>query len=162
MSFTASSTNLEIQNANAFTFQNIIKRSDSKSDLSVIEVIEMCQMLDVLESVSFNFPNFPEANKTFHAIYFTINPSFSSLKGLFKGMASLGKPLGVILEYISELNQFTLKYYESDKSIAKSYINKFIENIEDEIRFKSILNTIIENQRKIKAEESLLLQKLFA
>ncbi|AFL84800.1 hypothetical protein Belba_2234 [Belliella baltica DSM 15883] len=162
MSVTANISS-EIQVEKSFTFQNISKRSDAiLNDLSVLEILEMCQMLNVVESTNFNFPNFPETNKTFHAIYFKINPSFSSLKGLFKGMVSLGKPLGVIVEYISELEQFTLKYYESDKNIAKSYINKFIENIEDEIRFKSVLNTIIENQRKIKSEESLLLQKLFA
>ncbi|GAB2608242.1 hypothetical protein [Belliella aquatica] len=153
----------ENENAKSFTFQNISKKADLKSSgYSILQILETCEMFEVVESVNYDFPNFPEANKTFHAIYFNINPSFYSLKGLFRGLVSLGKPLGVILEYTVEKDQFTLKYYESNSNAVEAYLIKIIEHVCEEIRFKSILNTILENQRKIKAEESLLWQKLFA
>ncbi|MCH7414489.1 hypothetical protein MM213_13400 [Belliella sp. R4-6] len=163
MSVTASITTSENQNANAFAFQNISRKSNTGSqDLGVMNVLEMCAMINVTDSAKFDFPNFPEARKTFHAVYFQINESYSSLKGLFRGLASLGKPEGVVLEYVSENETFTLKFYASNEQLTKAYLNKIIKSIEDEIRFKSILNQIIENQRIIKAEQSLLLQKLFA
>jgi hypothetical protein len=153
----------EIRNAKSFNFQNISKRADLKSSsFSVLQIFGACEMFEVIESVNFDFPNFPEANKTFHAIYFNINPSFYSLKGLFRGLVSLGKPLGVILEYTVEKDEFTLKYYESNSNAVETYLIKIIEHVREEIRFKSILNTILLNQRKIKTEESLLWQKLFA
>lgn len=162
--FVASRSNTsEIRNAKSFTFQDISKRADLKSSgFSILKILETCEMFDVVESVNFDFPNFPEVNKTFHAIYFNINPSFYSFKGLFRGIVSLGKPLGVILEYTVEKDQFTLKYYESNSNAVEAYLVKIIEHVREEIRFKSILNTVLENQRKIKAEESLLWQKLFA
>ncbi|MFD2033512.1 hypothetical protein ACFSKL_01860 [Belliella marina] len=162
MSVTATISS-ENNNANAFAFQNISRNSISQSqELGAMDILAMCEMVDVVDTTSFGFPNFPEVKKTFHAVYFQINESFASLKGLFRGLASLGKPEGVILEYVSERETFTLKYYASNEIEVKAYLNKFIQSIQDEIRFKSILNQIIENQRKIKAEESLLLQKLFA
>lgn len=163
MSTRSSITSEKSHYTKAFTFQNISKGSVSASDdLSIFEVIKMCEMLDVVEVGVFDFPNFPEAKKKFNVIYFTLNPSFASFKGLFRGMVSLGKPLGVIIEYTIEKEQFTLKFYESDKNVVKAYLYKIIENIAEEIRFKSILSSIIENRRKIKLEESLLLKKLFA
>ncbi|MCH7400579.1 hypothetical protein ACFOUP_11460 [Belliella kenyensis] len=162
MSNTAS-ISTEIQKAGAFAFQNISRARRSESTaVSVIGMLEMCGMLDVVESSSFDFPNFPEAKKQFHVVYFTINESFSSLRGLFRGLTSLGKPGEVILENDASKGLFTLKYYQSNERKVKSYLATLIETVENELRFKQILNQIIENQRKIKAEQSLLLQKLFA
>ncbi|MCH7408237.1 hypothetical protein MM239_02430 [Belliella sp. DSM 111904] len=153
----------EAQHAGAFAFQNIsrVKRSES-SATSVIGMLELCGMLEVIETSSFDFPNFPEAKKKFNVVYFKINESFASLKGLFRGLTSLGKPGEVILENEVSQGVFTLKYYQSNEIKVKSYLATLIETVENELRFKQVLDQIIENQRKIKAEEGLLLQKLFA
>lgn len=160
---TNSSIPEEFQHTKAFTFRKISKRSISVSeDLRIFEIMKSCQMLNVVEVASFDFPNFPEAKKKFNAIYFIINPSFASINSLFRGLISLGRPLGVIIEYTSEKKQFTLKYYDSDEDIAKAYLNKIIQNIVEEIRFKCILTSILQHRLNIELEESLTLKKLFA
>jgi hypothetical protein len=146
-----------------FAFQKITKRAGIDTlVLNPLEIMESCEIVNVLETAFFDFPNFPEAKKKFHVIYFQLAPQYSSLKGLFNGLISIGQPNGVLLEIEKEKLTYSLKYYESDQEKINEYLNKIFRIVLEEIRFKSILKKIIQNQVVFAKEEQLLRSELFA
>lgn len=147
----------------SFTFQSVSKRSEILApSVSVTEMIMACDMVELTGQGSFNFPNYPEANKNFQVLYFKLTSDFESLKGLFNGLISIGQPNGVILEFQKELNTYTLKFYSSNEPVVSGYFSKITKVISEEIRFKKILKKIIENQKSFEAEGQLLRNEIFA
>jgi hypothetical protein len=147
----------------SFTFQSVSKRPEILSPaVSVVDMIMASDMVELTGQGSFDFPNFPEANKSFQVLYFKLASEFEGLRGLFNGLISIGQPKGVILEFQKELNTYTLKFYTADKLSVAQYFAKITKVISEEIRFKSILKQIIENQKSFEAEGQLLRNELFA
>jgi hypothetical protein len=147
----------------SFSFQTVSKRSEILSNpVNVAEMIMACEMVELTGQGSFNFPNFPEANKNFQVLYFKLTSDFENLKGLFNGLISIGQPQGVIVEFQKELNTYSLKFYSSNESAAAGYFSKITKVISEEIRFKMILKKIIENQKAFEAEGQLLRNEIFA
>jgi hypothetical protein len=147
----------------SFAFQKITKKQGvNATGLNPLEIMESCEMVNVTETASFDFPNYPEARKSFHVIYFKLSPDFVIHRGLFNGLISIGKSAGVILEFQKELNTYNLKYYRSDETKASLYISKIFRFISDEIRFKQILKKSIANQKAFAKEEQFLKLELFA
>ncbi|MCL6260172.1 hypothetical protein M3O96_13810 [Aquiflexum sp. TKW24L] len=147
----------------SFSFQTVSKRSEILSNpVNVVDMIMACEMVELTGQGSFNFPNYPEANKNFQVLYFKLTSDFENLKGLFNGLISIGQPQGVILEFQKELNTYTLKFYSSNEIAAAGYFSKITKVISEEIRFKKILKKIIENQKAFEAEGQLLRNEIFA
>ena len=147
----------------SFTFQSVSKRSEFLAPaVSVTEMLMACDMVDLTGQASFNFPNFPEANKSFQVLYFKLSSEFESLKGLFNGLISIGQPNGVILEFQKDLNTYSLKFYTSNENTVAGYFSKISKVISEEIRFKKILKKVIENQKSFEAEGQLLRNEIFA
>lgn len=147
----------------SFTFQSVSKRSEILApSVSVTEMIIACDMVELIGMGSFDFPNYPGANKSFQVLYFRLASDFESLKGLFNGLISIGQPNGVILEFQKELNTYTLKFYSSNEPVVSGYFSKITKVISEEIRFKKILKKIIENQKSFEAEGQLLRNEIFA
>jgi hypothetical protein len=146
-----------------FAFQKILKKEvNGTPSLSPLQILESCEMVEVMETAFFDFPNFPEAKKKFHVIYFQLAPQYSFLKGLFNGLISIGQPKGVLLEIEKEKETYSLKFYESEKLNVNNYLNKIFRIVLEEIRFKRILKKIIQNQEIFAKEEQLLKSELFA
>ncbi|MDO9554732.1 hypothetical protein [Rhodonellum sp.] len=156
-----------ISSANApansnFAFQKVSKTQTTvENPLSVMDLMVACGIVQVTETASFDFPNFPEAKKSFQVIYFELSSDYATHTSLFGGLVSLGKPNGVILQQNRELGNFTLKFYASNSETVKSYLQKIFGIVEEEIRFKSILKKIIQNQQRFENEEQLLKKELF-
>ncbi|MCH6233321.1 hypothetical protein [Cognataquiflexum rubidum] len=147
----------------SFTFQSVSKRSENLTNqVNLTEMIMACDMVELTGMGSFDFPNYPEANKSFQVLYFRLASDFESLKGLFNGLISIGQPNGVILEFEKELNTYTLKFYSSNEPVVSRYFSKITKVISEEIRFKKILKKIIENQKSFEAEGQLLRNEIFA
>jgi hypothetical protein len=147
----------------SFTFQSVSKRSEILTPaVSVTEMIMGCDMVELTGQGSFNFPNYPEANKNFQVLYFRLSADFENIKGLFNGLISIGQPKGVILEFQKDLNTYSLKFYSSNELAASAYFSKITKVISEEIRFKKILQKIIENQKAFEAEGQLLRNEIFA
>ncbi len=146
-----------------FAFEKVSRSSENSSNKSsVLEKLNNSGFVNVLETASFDFPNFPEANKSFQVVYFELDPAYSSNLALFKSIISSGKPDGVILEINRELGNFTLKYYAANEEKVKSYLKKIFGMLEDENRFKAILKKFIQIQAQNKKEEQLLQRELFS
>ncbi len=147
----------------SFAFQKITKKQGfNATGLNPLEIMESCEMVHVIETASFDFPNYPEARKSFHVIYFSLSPNFVIQRGLFNGLISIGKPAGVLLEFQKELGTYTLKYYQANETLAKLYISKIFRLVSEEIRFKNILKRSIANQKAFAKEEQLLKMELFS
>jgi hypothetical protein len=146
-----------------FAFQKITKKEGANTKgLSPLEIMNSCEMVNVLETASFDFPNFPEAKKSFQVIYFELSEEFQAVKGLFNGLISLGHKDAVILDFEKDLSRYSLKFYVSQEADVNNYLNKIFKFVSDEIRFKKILKKSIENQKAFAKEEHLLKMELFA
>jgi hypothetical protein len=149
--------------SHSFTFKKISRKSETElNNLSVLEILNQSNIVNVIETGSFDFPNFPEAKKSFQVLYFELDSAFLSKTPLFKSIVSLGKPEGVILEINKDLGNYTLKYYATNADIVKSYLQKIFGIFEDELSFKTILRRVLENQARNKMEEQLLQKELFS
>ena len=147
----------------SFAFQKISKKTGTNiSGLNPLEIMRSCEMVNVLEIASFDFPNYPEAKKSFQVIYFELSEEYQSIKGLFNGLISFGQSEGVILEFEKDLSRYSLKYYVSNQEAVSNYMTKIFRFVSDEIRFKRILKKTIENQKAFAKEEQLLKMELFA
>lgn len=157
------SLSAQIPAIDAFAFQKITKKEGvSTQGLNPLEIMASCDMVNVLETASFDFPNFPEAKKSFQVIYFELSEEFQSIKGLFNGLISFGQPDGVILDFEKDLSRYSLKYYVSGQEAVNSYLTKIFRFVSEEIRFKKILSKSIANQKAFAKEEQLLKMELFA
>jgi hypothetical protein len=147
----------------SFAFQKITKKEGiNTKGLNPLEILYSCEMVNVLETASFDFPNFPEAKKSFQVIYFELTEEFQSIKGLFNGLISFGNSDGIILDFEKDLSRYSLKYYVSNQEAVNGYLTKIFRFISDEIRFKRILKKTIANQKAFAKEEQLLKMELFA
>lgn len=147
----------------SFAFQKITKKQGvNVTGLNPLEIIESCEMVNVIETASFDFPNFPEANKSFQVIYFELSEEFHKIRGLFNGLINLGHKDAVILDFEKELSRYSLKFYVSEEEGVKNYLTKIFRFISEEIRFKQILKKSIANQRAFAKEEQFLKMELFA
>ncbi|WP_194774482.1 hypothetical protein [Pararhodonellum marinum] len=145
-----------------FSFQKVSRKTSENPQPVVLDYLLESAQVTVIENTAFDFPNFPESNKIFKVIYFELSDASKELKGLFRGLFSLGKPKGVILEEIKEKDQFVVKYYESDAQVVRTYLSGIFSLVEGEQRFKSLLKKIIINQEKFRNEEALLQKELLA
>lgn len=160
MSFVSTSAKLQINEV--YSFQKISKKEDQmKGSTGPLEVLESCGMLEVVGTSSFDFPNFIGANKSFHLINFKLIEEFKELKGLFNGLISLGKPMGVLIDFEKDRMLYSLKYYRSDENTVNAYLNRIFGFLSEEIRFKRILRKLLENQEAFSKEEALLKAELF-
>lgn len=157
------SLSTQIAAKDSFSFQKITKKEGAFiKGLNPLEIIKSCEMVNVLETASFDFPNFPEAKKSFQVIYFELSEEFQAIKGLFNGLISFGHKSTVILDFEKELSRYSLKFYLSDEEVVNNYLNKIFSFVSDEIRFKRILKKSIENQKAFAKEEQLLRMELFS
>jgi hypothetical protein len=146
-----------------FAFQKITKKEGANTKvLNPLVIMNSCEMVNVLETASFDFPNFPEAKKSFQVIYFELSEEFQAVKGLFNGLISLGRKDTVMLDFEKDLSRYSLKFYVSQETEVINYLNKIFKFISDEIRFKRILKKSIANQKAFAKEEQLLRMELFA
>lgn len=147
----------------SFAFQKITKKQGiNVTALNPLAILKSCEMVKVIETASFDFPNFPEAKKSFQVIYFELSEEFHVIKGLFNGIINLGHKDAVILDYEKELSRYSLKFYVSEEEGVKKYLTKIFRFISDEIRFKQILKRSIANQKAFAKEEQLLKMELFS
>lgn len=157
------SLSTQIAANDSFAFQKITKKEGAYiKGSNPLKIMESCEMVNVLETASFDFPNFPEAKKSFQVIYFELSEEFHAIRGLFNGLINLGHKDAVILEFEKDLSRYSLKYYVADEENVNSYLHKIFNFVSDEIRFKRILKQSIENQKVFAKEEQLLIKELFA
>lgn len=157
--FTSSANTLTNSN---FAFQKVSKAQVTVGNqFSVMDLMVQSGMVEITGTASFDFPNFQEVKKSFQVIYFELSSDYARYSSLFGGLISFGKPQGVILQQNRELGNFTFKFYVSNVEIVKSYLQKIFGIVEEEIRFKSILKKIIQNQQRFENEEQLLKKELF-
>lgn len=150
------------KSAQAFAFQLISKKSIDSTDCSTVyNLINESDMMQVVGHGIFDFPNYPETQKVFNVIYFRFQNEFLGLKGLFNGLIRLGAPRGVIIETQADMNRFALKFYTHDEEKAKNHFLKINNFLYQEVRFKSILNKVLENKRNFEASQQLLKNELF-
>jgi hypothetical protein len=98
----------------SFAFQKITKKQEiNAKGLNPLAIMKSCEMVNVIETASFDFPNFPEAKKSFQVIYFELSEEFHAIKGLFNGLINLGHKDAVILDFEKELSRYSLKFYVS-------------------------------------------------
>jgi hypothetical protein len=146
-----------------FSFRRISKNEGQLSKNSTpLQVLESCGMFEITGTAAFDFPNFPEANKSFHLINFKLTEEFAALKGLFNGFINLGQPLGVLMVFEKDRKIYSLKYYKADEEVVNVYLNRVFRFVSEEIRFKRILRKILENQKAFAKEEGLLKAELFS
>lgn len=81
---------------------------------------------------------------------------------MVNGLISIGQPDGVILEFEKENAIYSLKFYDANVLKVSNYLHKIFRMVSEEIRFKSILKKIIQNQQVFEKEEQLLKAELFA
>lgn len=127
----------------------------------VLEQMKMCRFFEILDVGRFDFPNFPEARKSFRVVYFQLSEQFEVFKGLLRGLISLGNTAGAILEYSAERQLFSLKYYKANESKVSAHMEYLERQLDQELKFKAVLSKLIENKRAFEIEQSLLKSELF-
>ncbi|MFD2200742.1 hypothetical protein [Shivajiella indica] len=151
------------QSNEEFSFWKVSKKDSLTGNIiDPVQILESCGMVELVGTASFDFPNFPEANKSFNLINFKLTNGFTELKGLLNGLISIGKPIGVMAEFEKERGIYSLKYYKADEPTVNAYLKKIFRIVSEEIRFKLILRKLIENQKAFAKEEQLLKAELFA
>ncbi|GAB3660793.1 hypothetical protein GCM10028791_34860 [Echinicola sediminis] len=145
---------------NTFSFQSVIRNLPTEESISVHDWLKEHDSVQVEGEGAFNFGNFPGANKSFQAIYFSLTGELAEHYALFRGIVLAGQPKEVFLENIHETRSFTLKFYKSNEAIAKKYVEKVFKMVGEEIRFKQVLRKVLANQEKHQLEERLLFNDL--
>ncbi|SNS51161.1 hypothetical protein SAMN06295967_11183 [Belliella buryatensis] len=151
------------QSSHSSTAEFQIQKSSTAQKVNQLasEQMEMCEFFEIQEVAGFDFPNFPEARKSFRVVYFKLTKQYEGLKGLLRGLISLGNTAGAILEYSAERQLFSLKYYKASESEVSAYMNYLEKQLDQELKFKAVLSKLVENKRKFDVEQSLLKQELF-
>jgi len=140
---------------NQFAFTGISKKLDKViTDLSIIQLLENCELLMIKKSLQ-------DPDNAVIKISLSISPEFKNLKGLFNGLISLGQPKEVNLTYQKDRDYYELKYIQSGQAATSNYLVKLIGMIEAELRFKTVLKSIIENQKAFDASQQLLRKEIF-
>jgi len=81
---------------------------------------------------------------------------FEQLLPLFRGLILLGKPRSLSLIYDFDRAQAFFTFSQTEKREAVRFVNQIIELLKKEVRFKEILDKVIENNNRFRAEQSLL------
>lgn len=157
----ASKYNTSELTANTFSFQSVLRNNVAEqAPINVYEWLKVQDSVQVEGDGAFDFGNFPGANKSFQAIYFTLKGDLAEQYAFFRGIVLAGQPKEVYLENIHETRSFTLKFYKNNEEIAKQYLEKIFKIVREEIRFKQVLRKVLINQEKHRLEEKLLLNEL--
>jgi len=142
---------------NQFAFTGISKKLAKETPhLSIRQQLENCEFFkienDILTGVQDSHPI---------KISLSITPAFKNLQGLFNGLISLGQAREVKLSYLKSPDTYELTYNISDQTAVSVYLGKLIGMIKAELRFKSVLRTIIDNQKAFDASQQLLKKEIF-
>jgi hypothetical protein len=153
-----------IQSQKDFAFHKISKseKSPTGNTKDLIKALQEGSLFKVRGQAGFDFPNFPETNKKFRVLYMELNHDFQDVQAILNGFLALGQPQGVILEFDKTQNNYSLKYYLQDAPSVMNYLDKLTLFINEEVRFKKILKRILENNKRTKIEERLLINELIA
>jgi hypothetical protein len=81
---------------------------------------------------------------------------FEKLLPLFRGLVLLGKPLSLNLLYDVHQSQVFFTFANEEKKEVERFLSKVMVLLEKEVRFKLILEKVIENNRRHQAEQALL------
>ena len=81
---------------------------------------------------------------------------FEQLLPLFRGLILLGKPRSLSLIYDFDRAQAFFTFSQTEKREVVRFVNQIIELLKKEVRFKEILDKVIENNNRFRAEQSLL------
>ncbi|GAB3225173.1 hypothetical protein J0A67_08815 [Algoriphagus aestuariicola] len=81
---------------------------------------------------------------------------FEQLLPLFRGLILLGKPSSLSLIYDFDRAQAFFTFFQSEKVEVVRFFNRIIELLKREVAFKEILDQVIENKKRFRAEQSLL------
>lgn len=114
------------------------------------------------DQACFDFPNFPEAQKVFHVMYFEWSQDEVQLKALLNGLLLLGQPHGIVLEFQKALNTYALKYYAHNSGIALDYLQRLEDYLSKELRFKQVLSSYLHQEKRHQQSQGLLQRELFA
>lgn len=87
---------------------------------------------------------------------------FEKLLPLFRGLILLGKPASLSLIYDFGKAQVFFTFSQSEKKEVEKFLNKVVEMLKKEVRFKQLLEKVIENKRRYQAEQSLLQSSMHA
>lgn len=81
---------------------------------------------------------------------------FEKLLPLFRGLILLGKPSSLSLIYDFDRAQAFFTFSQSESQEVERFFNSVIELLKKELKFKQILEKVIENNRRFQAEQALL------
>jgi hypothetical protein len=81
---------------------------------------------------------------------------FEQLLPLFRGLILLGRPRSLSFIYDFDRSQAFFTFSQSEKREVVLFVNRIIELLKKEVAFKEILNKVIENNKRFRAEQSLL------
>ena len=81
---------------------------------------------------------------------------FEQLLPLFRGLILLGKPKSISLIYDVERAQAFFTFSLTEKQEAVRFFNQIIILLKKEVRFKEILENVLENSKRFQAEQALL------
>ena len=85
---------------------------------------------------------------------------FEKLLPLFRGLVVLGKPTTLNFIYDFHQAQIFFTFSLNEKKAVERFFGRIIDLLKNEVRFKKILEKVIENNRKYQAEQSLLQSSL--
>ena len=85
-----------------------------------------------------------------------LETGFEKLLPLFKGLISMGKPSTLSLIYDTHNSQVFFSYSLGETTIVERFFTQVISLLKKEVRFKQILEKVIQNKRKYQAEQALL------
>ena len=85
-----------------------------------------------------------------------LETGFEKLLPLFKGLISMGKPSTLSLIYDVDNSQIFFTYSLGESKTVERFFTQVISLLKKEVRFKQILEKVIQNNRKYQAEQALL------
>lgn len=85
-----------------------------------------------------------------------LETGFEKLLPLFKGLISMGKPSTLSLIYDTYNCQVFFTYSLSETKLVEKFFAQVISLLKKEVKFKQILEKVIQNNRKHQAEQALL------
>lgn len=85
-----------------------------------------------------------------------LESGFEKLLPLFKGLISMGKPSTLSLIYDETNSQVFFTYAPGESKTVERFFAQVVTLLKKEVRFKQILEKVIQNNRKHQAEQALL------
>lgn len=81
---------------------------------------------------------------------------FEQLLPLFRGLVLLGKPKSLSLIYDVHRAQAFFTFSLAEKQEVVRFLNQIIDLLKKEVRFKEILEKVLENKKRFQSEQALL------